>query len=133
MLLGLDTGFFISHHNQSPRALAIWNEYAAGKYVLVISTLSVNELFTYFIKRNLVVAAEEWLSQMRTAPDIRLVDLSSEIAAQAARYRLGLQLPTVDAILLTTFLLYRCDSIITTDSHFQVVQQQNLIPVEFLT
>ncbi|RIK30948.1 MAG: hypothetical protein DCC55_37035 [Chloroflexi bacterium] len=133
MLLGLDTRFFISHHNQHPRALAIWSEYTVGNHVLVISTLSLNELFTYFIKRNLLTVAEEWLYQMHTAPDIRLVDVSSEIAAQAARYRLGLQLPTVDAIILTTFLLQRCDLMMTTDSHFQIVQQQNLIPVEYLT
>jgi predicted nucleic acid-binding protein len=133
MLLGLDTGFFISYHNRHPRALTIWDEYAAGEHVLAISTLSVNELFTYFIKRNLVAVAEEWLTQMRTAPDIRLVGVSSEIAAQAARYRLGLQLPTVDAIILTTFLLQPCDLMVTTDSHFQIVQQQNLIPVEYLT
>ncbi len=133
MLLGLDTGIFISHHNQTPRALAIWNEYAAGEHVLVISTLSLNELFTYFIKRSLIGIAEEWLYQMRTATNIRLVNVSPEIAAQAARYRLGLQLPTVDAIILTTFLLHRCDLMITTDSHFQVIQQPNLIPVEYLT
>jgi predicted nucleic acid-binding protein len=132
MLLGLDTGFFISHHNRHPRAVAIWQEYAAGQHQLVISTLSLNELFVYFLKRNQLELAEDWLAQMRTAADIQLVDVSAELAAQAARYRLGLQLPTVDSVILTTFLLRNCDLLLTTDSHFQIVQQQALISVEFL-
>jgi len=132
MLLGLDTGFFISHHQRHPRALSIWSEYAAGKHSLLVSTLSLNELFAYFFKRDQKELAEEWLYQMQKAVQIQLIDVSPEIAAASARYRLGLQLPTVDSIILTTFLLHRCERMITTDNHFQIVAQQNLISVEFL-
>jgi predicted nucleic acid-binding protein len=133
MLLGLDTGFFISHHHQHPRARMIWQEYSAGAHTCVVSTLSFNELFTYFIKRNLLDLADEWLYQTRNAERLLLVEVSAEIAAHSARYRLGLGMSTVDSILLTTFLEQGCEMALTTDSDFQIVAHHKLLPVEILT
>jgi PIN domain nuclease of toxin-antitoxin system len=133
VILGTDSGFFIGHHNQHARVLTIWQELLDGQHTLIVSTLSINELLVYFYKRGLNAQSQTWLDLLTQSTSIRLIPVTYEIAAESARYRLGLHLPTVDAIILTTFLNHACDLMITTDSHFQIVSQQNLIPVEFLS
>lgn len=48
MLLGIDTGFFVSYANNHPRAVEIWQELAEGQHTLVVSTLTINEILVYF-------------------------------------------------------------------------------------
>jgi predicted nucleic acid-binding protein len=44
MLLGVDTGFFVSYANDHPRAVEIWQELVEGLHTLVVSTLTINEV-----------------------------------------------------------------------------------------
>jgi len=66
------------------------------------------------------------------ANNIEVVPVSVEIAASSARYRHGMGLPTVDSVILATFLNCQCDKMLTTDNHFHVVNEQTTLPVEFL-
>jgi len=130
--LGIDTGFFIGYANRHPRATEIWSETAKGDHQLVVSTLTVNEVFTYFYKRGLGQSAESWLLLMQATEAIELIPVSSEIAVLSARYRLGMQLSTVDSLILATFLIHGCEKMISSDSDFAVVAQQNVLSVELL-
>lgn len=44
MVLGADTGFFLSYANNHLRALEIWQELVDGLHTLVVSTLTINEI-----------------------------------------------------------------------------------------
>jgi predicted nucleic acid-binding protein len=132
-MIRVDTGYFIFLHQRHPRAMALWQNAANGQVELVLSTLTITEAQVYFLHRGLTQDASEWLELIANTNGIHVVPVSDGIAARSARYRLGLRLPTVDAVILTTFLAHNCTLMLTTDSHFQIVQQQNLIPVELLT
>lgn len=132
MLLGADTGFFVAYANSHPRALEVWQELADGLHTLVVSTLSVNEILVYFYQRGDGEKGQEWVDLMVEAGSIQVVPVSVEIAASSARYRHGLGLPTVDSVILATFLQRQCETMFSTDDHFRVVDQQSVLSVEFL-
>jgi predicted nucleic acid-binding protein len=63
---------------------------------------------------------------------IEVVPVSIEIAARSARYRHGMGLPMVDSVILATFLERDCDKMLSTDEDFRIVDEQKVLPVEFL-
>lgn len=133
MLLGADTGFFVAYANKHPRALEVWQEFLDGQHTFLVSTLSITEIIVYFLQRGRSKEAEAWLELLGTTDEIELIPVSEAVAAQAARYRHGLGLSTVDSVILASFLMYECDKMLTTDADFQVVEDQQLLSVEILT
>ena len=132
MLLGADTGFFVSYANQHPRALAIWQELIDGLHALVVSTLTINEILVYFYRRGESDKGQEWVALMVEMDNIAVVPVSVEIAARSARYRHGMGLPTVDSVIMATFLERGCERMLSTDDDFRIVDEQKVLPVEFL-
>lgn len=132
MLLGIDTGFFVSYANNHPRAIEIWQELAEGQHTLVISTLTINEILVYFYRRGDGNMGQEWVDLMVEADSIEVVPVSVEIAASSARYRHGMGLPTVDSVILATFLNRQCEKLLSTDDDFRIVDEQKVLPVELL-
>jgi predicted nucleic acid-binding protein len=132
MLLGIDTGFFVSYANKHPRAVEIWQELAEGQHTLVISTLTINEILVYFYRRGDGNRGQEWVDLMVEADSIEVVPVSVEIAASSARYRHGMGLPTVDSVILATFLNRQCEKLLSTDDDFRIVDEQKVLPVELL-
>ena len=132
MVLGADTGFFIAHAHNHPRATAVWQGIEAGKHELVVSTVSINELFVYLFRRGRNQDGQNWLSLLIGSMFVDLVPVSVEIAQLSARYRHGIGLPTVDSLILATCLDRKCDKLLSTDSDFRIVHEQGVIPVEFL-
>jgi predicted nucleic acid-binding protein len=123
VILGADTGFFIKRSEQNPRALQLWQELRAGQHTLVVSTVSINELLAYFLRRGMNREADEWYHILTQHSEIRLVPLSAEVAAQSARYRLVLLLSTVDSMILTTCVIQQCDLLKTTDSDLETISK----------
>ena len=132
MLLGADTGFFVSYANNHARALEIWQELTDGLHTPVVSTLTINEILVYFYKRGNGDNGQEWVDLMVEAHNIQVVPVSVEIAVCSARYRHGMGLPTVDSVILATFLDRRCEKMLSTDNHFRVADEHQVLPVEFL-
>ncbi|MBI4673944.1 MAG: type II toxin-antitoxin system VapC family toxin [Chloroflexi bacterium] len=132
MVIGADTGFFLKRGERQARALEIWSSILSGEDFLVVSVLTVAEFYAHQIQRAKLAAAEELISQMQRVANISIVPVSLEIAAASARYRRGMNLPTVDAVIFATFLSMGCDVLVTTDSVFNQESVQNLIPVELL-
>jgi len=132
MLLGVDTGFFVSYANHHPRALTIWHELIDGLHTLVVSTLTINEILVYFYQRGDSDKGQEWVALMIETDNIEVVPVSVEIAIRSARYRHGMGLPTVDSVILATFLERGCEKMLSTDNDFRIVDEQKVLPVEFL-
>jgi len=63
---------------------------------------------------------------------IEVIPVSVEIAARSARYRHSMGLPTVDSVILATFLERGCEKMLSTDDDFRIVDEQKVLPVEFL-
>lgn len=132
MLLGVDTGFFVSYANNHPRAVEIWQALADGQHTLVVSALTINEILVYFYRRGDGELGQEWVDLMVEADSIEVIPVSVRIAASSARYRHGMGLPTVDSVILATFLDRQCEKMLSTDDHFRVVDEQKVLSVEFL-
>lgn len=132
MLLGVDTGFFISYANHHPLALTIWQEFIDGLHTLVVSALTINEILVYFYRRGGSDKGREWVALMIETDNIEVVPVSVEIAIRSARYRHGMGLPTVDSVILATFLERGCEKMLSTDNDFRIVDEQRVLPVEFL-
>lgn len=133
MVIGADTGFFVKRSERDTRALEIWDDVLSDQDFLVISVLTIAEFYAHQIQRAKLKAAEKLISEMQLAPNISIIPVSLEIAAASARYRRGMNLPTVDAIIFATFLSMGCDALLTADSIFNQESVRNLIPVELLS
>lgn len=132
MVIGADTGFFVKRSERQARALEIWSSVLSGEDFLVVSVLTIAEFYAHQIQVAKLAAAEELISQMQRVANISIVPVSLEIAAASARYRRGMNLPTVDAVIFATFLSMGCDILMTTDSVFDQASVKELIPVELL-
>ncbi len=132
MLLGADTGFFVAYANNHPRALQVWQQLVDGLHKLVVSTLTINEILVYFYRRGDGGRGQEWVDLMVEADSIDVVPASIKIAASSAQYRHGMGLPTVDSVILATFLDRQCDKMLSSDADFRVVEEQQVLPVELL-
>lgn len=132
MVLGADTGFFVSYANNHPRALEIWQELIDGLHTLVVSTLTISEILVYFYQRGDGEKGQEWMELMVETDSIEVIPVSVEVAARAARCRHGMGLPTVDSVILATFLEQGCEKVLSTDEDFRIVDEQKVLPVEFL-
>jgi predicted nucleic acid-binding protein len=130
MLLGADTGFFVAYANNHPRALEIWQQLISGLHTLVVSTLTISEILVYFYQRGEGDKGQEWVELMTGSESIQVAPVSIGIAARSAGYRHGLGLPTVDAVILSTFVERACDRMLTTDSHFHIANEQKVLEIE---
>jgi len=132
MLIGADTGFFVALAAGHPRATEIWEELEAGNHHLLLSTLTVAELLSYFYRRGDGERAREWLDLVTSQQQLQILPVSVPIAVRSAQYRHSLGLPTVDSVILATFTESNCELVLTTDEHFSVPARQGLIHVELL-
>lgn len=133
MVLGADTGFFIALGRKHPRASELWNRVITGEDWLIVSVLTVAEYYAHHINRGTLDAATELVMRMQRAPNIVLREVSLAIAARSARYRTGMDLATVDSIILATCVIAECQVFLTTDSAFMQDSVRNIIPVELLS
>ena len=69
---------------------------------------------------------------MTSSASVQVAPVSVGISARSAGYRHGMGLPTVDAVILSTFVERACSRMLTTDSHFHIVHEQKVLEVEFL-
>jgi len=132
MTLGGDTGFLIGVIEQQKVALEYWQQVLDEQSVLFISTISINELLTYYYKRGKGDTAKKLIEEIQLLGSAIFVPVDIEIAERSAGYRYGLGIPTVDSIVLATFVQHLCDVILTTDSHFEGVAKQDIIKVNMI-
>jgi len=131
-MIGVDTGFFTELKNDNPKAKEVWDMAVRGEEELMISVVSINEILVHLFKKGKPDIGKELLTSLKLFPNISLVPVSESIAEKSAGYRYGLGIPTVDSLILTTFVIEQCDKVISTDSHFLKAKEQNIIEVEYL-
>jgi len=129
---GCDTSFFRALMDGHPEAVAIWREAVQGEVLLVVSTVTVNELLTLYYRHGQGDAGRRILARLLKAAWVRFVPVSVEIAVRSAGYRHGLNLPTVDAIILATAVEEGCGEILTTDRDFLAAHDRGIINVRLL-
>ncbi|MCS7191802.1 MAG: type II toxin-antitoxin system VapC family toxin [Armatimonadetes bacterium] len=129
---GCDTSFFRALMNGHPDAVSIWREAVHSKLLLVVSTITVNELLTLYYRHGESETGRRIIARLIKAAWVRLIPVSIQIAFRSAGYRHGLGLSTVDAIILATVVEEGCDEILTTDRHFIIAENQGVIKVNLM-
>lgn len=132
MKIAIDTGFFIGYLGAHPKVMELWQDFSQDQHTMLVSTIVLNEVFTNCLRRGIGEMAQQWLDSMQALENIELVSVSSDIAVNSARYRVGMQLSTVDSVILSTALLNQCDLLVTSDSDLNQPAIKNLIKVELL-
>lgn len=132
MNIGIDTNFIIQVVEGRSEPLRIWQEAVEGLHRLTISTLTIGEIFLYFMRRGYLENASKWLDAIQQAHFITIAPVSIPIATRSAYLRHSLSLSTVDATILATFLESGCDKMLTADDDFRVAAQQRILLIEFL-
>ncbi len=132
MFLGADTGFLIALANKKYGVIEVWESVKRKENELIISTITLNELLVHFYKRGQSQEAKNLIEIAKQIENIHFVPVTVEIAEVSAGYRHGLGIPTVDSLLLATFIINKCKKIYTTDSHFKIVREQKIIEIVML-
>lgn len=133
MVIGADTGFLIQLGGQHSRAVQIWSEARAGEHRLIFSVLCIAEYLAYHIPRGKLTIAEQTVQELEALPNVEIAPVLLETATYSARLRTGMAVPTVDSIILATFLKTPCDLVVTTDPHLTQTSVKSLVNVELLT
>lgn len=106
--IGLDTSIFIYHFEGSAYSKLttdIFKSIEQGTCKAFISTLALAELFVKpFSEKDMKMAAE-YDNLFKTWPNLSIVEVSPEIAIDAARMRAEYNIKTPDAIILATTTL----------------------------
>lgn len=132
MVTGADTGFFIELANQNSTAQDIWEKVSNGDEELVVSVISLNEIAVYFYRKGNIEDKDKLINLIKLMPNVELIPVSVRISEESAKYKHSLGIPTIDSLILTTFMLYGCKEVISTDKHFKKAEEQKLIKVKLI-
>jgi len=132
MIVGGDTGILFGLAEGTKAATLHWQRIAAGEDDLLLSPLSLCEFLVHQYKRGKGDTARRFLARVCDVTHVHVVPVEGAIAERAAGYRHSLDVPTVDAFILATFVSQGCDLVLSTDGHFRSAGERGIVPVEML-
>ena len=127
----VDTNIFLNVKNKeepyyrySKKILGLVDD---GEAEGVVSTMVVAELCAGYHEFNELIEKEEFLTQLRTNPNYKIVNLDLEVAEEAGRIRALTHLRLPDAILVASSLIADAGILVTHDD--QLAKAQPLLRV----
>ena len=132
MTQGGDTGCRFGVIEQQKLAMEYWQQVLDERSALFLSAISINELLTHYYKRGKGDMAKKLIEGIQLLGNAIFVPVDKEIAERSAGYRYGLGIPTVDSIVLATFVQHACDVVLTTDSHCECAANQGIVKVRII-
>jgi predicted nucleic acid-binding protein len=125
-IIGLDTSVFIYHLEAHPRYLPVTTQLLNGVYAghrqAVISTAALMELTVHPWRSNRSDVARQYEALLVNFPHLRLVDVTRDVARQAAQLRAGFNLRPADALQVATALVCQATAVITNDKQLSCVE-----------
>lgn len=126
MKIGFDTGFFIEIIKGNKKAEEWLNKLLIDDFQGVISCLTLYELQKYYLKGIIKKEIYENLSQnIYDLFEIVWLD-SKEKLLESANLSHGIGLHMSDSIILNSFLISGCTTIVSTDKHILPYQKKGL-------
>ncbi len=115
--------YFLERHPRFyPLARAVFSRIEEGRLSAVMSSLVLTELLVPAYREAQPSTAERLLAVLQSFPHLKMIPLSCEIAALAARVRACHGLRTPDAIHVATALHEQCSGLVTNDHALLRVQ-----------
>jgi len=103
------------HSTHAGRFLRLFERHAAGEIQFAVSTVTILEVMTGPLGHGNGALAERYKSVLSTW---RVVELTLDIAAMAARLRASLKLKLPDAVQAASALAINADALVTHDRDF---------------
>ena len=132
----LDTMIFIYlfEDNQKYGHSCEWllQQAAEGVFTGVITPVTAAELLVKPLQSNRTALADHYRDALRSLPNIRLVDISSETGFMAGALKAKYNLPLPDMIQAATALEINSTALISNDKVFQRVNEVNVILLDSL-
>lgn len=140
-VIGLDTSIFIYHLEAHPRYRPLTQEVLAGvqagQWTAVTSIVTVMELTVRPWGLGQAAVAREYETLLVHFPNLRLADVTRDVARRAAQLRAQYRLRPADALQVATALLLGATAWVTNDRKlarldpmFEVVVLDDLAPLE---
>lgn len=105
-LIGLDTSIFIYHLEANPRYLPLTQQLLkgveSGQCSGVVSTVTLMELTVHPWRKNRADIARQYEALLINFPNLTMVDVSREVARQAAQIRATYNVRPADALQVAT-------------------------------
>lgn len=118
-IIGLDTSIFIYHLEAHPTYQAltttVLNSVQTGKQRAIVSTVALMELTVQPWRINQPHVARHYEALLAHFPYLTLVDVTRDVARQAAQLRATYQIRPADALHVATALVHRATAFATND------------------
>ena len=132
----LDTLVFIYHLENNPKYKEITTRLLSsielGEIQGVTSSITLLELLVKPLQMDDPAIVENYRYVLTTFPNLRLCELSVEIAMKAAELRAKYRISTPDAIQIATAILEESDQFITNDQSLTKIDEIPIITLEQL-
>lgn len=123
--------YFIEGNNHYTNILKlIFEDNDNGKFSFITSSITLHEVLVKPLRDGKIAIADFYKKILLTAPGIEILELSVEIAEQAALLRAKYNLKTPDAIQLATAIQSKCDFCLTHDKRLTQVKEILVITLD---
>ncbi|MCO5193168.1 MAG: type II toxin-antitoxin system VapC family toxin [Anaerolineae bacterium] len=133
-LVGIDTSIFIYQFERHPRyhvlTTALLNRFQSGLQHAVVSTIALMELTVHPWREGRADLARQYEALLLHFPNLDLVDVTRDVARQAAQLRARYQVRPADALHVATAIVYDAEAYITND--LKLARVANHIPIVLL-
>lgn len=135
-IIALDTMVFIYHLENNPQYQKttgnILRLIELGEKQGVTSTITLLELLVKPMQMENQAIVENYTFALTTFPNLRLCELSTEIAVKAAELRAKYRISAPDAIQIATAIIEESDHFITNDQSLIKIEEISIIPLDQL-
>ena len=118
-LIGLDTSIFIYHLEANPQYLPLTQQILksveTGQYGGVVSTVTLMELTVQAWRINRADIARQYEVVLVNFPNLKLIDVTREIARQAAQLRATYNVRPADALQVATAMVSQATLWVSND------------------
>jgi predicted nucleic acid-binding protein len=118
-IIGLDTSVFIYHLEAHPRYLSLTNELLngvqAGQWRAVTSAITIMELTVPAWRSGQETAARQYEALLANFPNLKIVDITRDVARNAAQLRARFNIRPADALQVASSLVENATVFITND------------------
>lgn len=122
-LIGLDTSIFIYHLEAAPRYLPLTTELLtqveAREKEAITSVITIMELTVRPWQLERPGVAREYEAMLIHFPNLRVADVTRDVARRAARLRASHRLRPADALQVATALVHGAAAFVTNDRQLQ--------------
>ena len=133
-LVGLDTNIFIYQFQGNPQFVndtrIIFSQLAANKIKAITSVITFTEVLAIKESEQIVSNLKQLLLEV---PNMQIIDVSQEIAEEAAMLRRKYNFRLPDAIQLATALCAKADLFITNDTKLKGIKEIKSISLHKFT